>query len=82
MDFFKKHPKIKLVEDKDTAETAKRIHENQLKNIAAIGSIVAAKLYDLNIIAPEIQTANNKRFLNNCGKFYPFKSTCIYKTFY
>lgn len=59
MDFFKKHPKIKLVEDKDTAETAKRIHENQLKNIAAIGSIVAAKLYDLNIIAPEIQTANN-----------------------
>jgi prephenate dehydratase len=30
MDFFKKYPKIKLVEDKDT-ETARRIQEKQLK---------------------------------------------------
>jgi prephenate dehydratase len=59
MDFLKKHPNIKLVEDKDTAETARRIHQNQLKNIAAIGSKVAAELYDLTIIAPEIQTVNN-----------------------
>ncbi len=59
MDFLKKHPQIKLVEDKDTAETARRIHQNQIKGIAAIGSRVAAELYDLNIIAPEIQTVNN-----------------------
>lgn len=59
MDFLKKQPNIKLVEDKDTAETARRIHLNQLKGIAAIGSKVAAKMYDLNIIAPEIQTVNN-----------------------
>jgi prephenate dehydratase len=59
MDFLKKQPNIKLVEDKDTAETARRIHLNQLKGIAAIGSNVAAKMYDLNIIAPEIQTVNN-----------------------
>lgn len=59
MDFLKKHPQIKIVEDKDTAETARRIHENQIKGIAAIGSSVAAKLYDLKIIAPEIQTVNN-----------------------
>ena len=59
MDFLKKHPQIKLVEDKDTAETARRIYENQIKGIAAIGSRVAAELYDLNIIAPEIQTVNN-----------------------
>lgn len=59
MDFLKKHPKIKVVEDKDTAETASRIQENQLKYIAAIGSKVAAKMYDLTIIAPEIQTVNN-----------------------
>lgn len=59
MDFLKKQPQIKLVEDKDTAETARRIHQNQLKNIAAIGSKVAAELYDLEIIAPEIQTVNN-----------------------
>ena len=29
MDFLKKYPAIKVVEDKDTAETARRIHENQ-----------------------------------------------------
>ena len=61
MDFLKSHPQIKLVEDKDTAETARRIHQNQLKNIAAIGSKVAAELYDLKIIAPEIQTINNNK---------------------
>ena len=59
MDFLKAQPHIKLVEDKDTAETARRIHTNQLKNIAAIGSKVAAKMYDLTIIVPEIQTVNN-----------------------
>jgi prephenate dehydratase len=59
MDFLKKYPQIKLVEDKDTAETARRIHQNQIKGIAAIASKVAAKMYDLTIIAPEIQTVNN-----------------------
>jgi prephenate dehydratase len=59
MEFLKKQPHIKLVEDKDTAETARRIHQNQLKNIAAIGSKVASELYNLDIIAPEIQTVNN-----------------------
>ena len=59
MDFLKKHPKIKLVEDKDTAETARRIHQKQIKGIAAIASKAAAVLYDLTIIAPEIQTVNN-----------------------
>ena len=61
MDFLKKYPHIKLVEDKDTAETANRIREKKLKGIAAIGSKVAAELYTLNIIAPEIQTVNNNR---------------------
>ena len=59
MEFLKKHPKIKLVEDKDTAETARRIHQKQLKGIAAIGSKAPASMYDLTIIAPEIQTVNN-----------------------
>lgn len=59
MDFLKKFPHIKLVEDKDTAETARRIRQNQSRGIAAIASKVAAKLYDLTIIAPEIQTVNN-----------------------
>ena len=59
MEFLKKHPNIKIVEDKDTAETARRIDENQLKGIAAIASKTAANMYDLEILAPEIQTINN-----------------------
>ena len=59
MEFLKNHPKIKLVEDKDTAETARRIHENQLLGIAAIASKTASEMYDLEILAPEIQTINN-----------------------
>ena len=61
MDFLKNHPHIKLVEDKDTAETARRIRNNQLAGIAAIASKVAASLYNLEIIAPEIQTINDNR---------------------
>jgi prephenate dehydratase len=59
MEFLKNHPKIKLVEDKDTAETARRIHENQLQGIAAIASKTASEMYHLEILAPEIQTINN-----------------------
>ena len=58
-EFFKKHPHIKLVEDVDTAETAKRIQEHDLKTIGAIAPRVAAELYGLDIIAPEIQTIKN-----------------------
>jgi len=59
MDFLKQYPGIKLVEDKDTAETARRIQEKQLTGIAAIASKTASEMYDLEIIAPEIQTIKN-----------------------
>ncbi len=59
MEYLKKYPNIKLVEDKDTAKTARRIHQKQIKGIAAIASKNASKLYDLEILAPEIQTINN-----------------------
>jgi len=59
MDFLKQYPNIKLVEDKDTAETARRIQEKQLTGIAAIGSKTASEMYNLEIIAPEIQTIKN-----------------------
>ena len=59
MEFLKKYPNIKLVEDKDTAETARRIQEKQLKGIAAIASKTASEMYDLEILAPEIQTIKN-----------------------
>ncbi|MDL2143736.1 prephenate dehydratase [Flavobacterium tructae] len=59
MDFLKQYPNIKLVEDKDTAETARRIQEKQLTGIAAIASKTASEMYNLEIIAPEIQTIKN-----------------------
>jgi prephenate dehydratase len=59
MEFLKKYPNIKLVEDKDTAETARRIQEKQLKGIAAIASKTASEMYGLEILAPDIQTIKN-----------------------
>jgi prephenate dehydratase len=58
-EYLKKQPHIKMVEDVDTAETARRIQNEQLKGIAAIAPEAAAKMYDLQIIAPEIQTIKN-----------------------
>jgi prephenate dehydratase len=64
-EFFKKHPHIKLIEDKDTAEVAQRIQKQQLKNVAAIGSQLAAELFLLDILASSIQTIkhNETRFV-------------------
>jgi prephenate dehydratase len=58
-DFLKSYPDIKLVEAVDTAETAQQIQKHQLKTIAAIAPRAAAELYDLEIIASEIQTITN-----------------------
>lgn len=64
-EFFKKYPHIKLIEDKDTAEVAQRIHLNQTKGIAAIASTLAAELFELEILAESIQTIkhNETRFV-------------------
>ena len=58
-DFFKKYPKIKLVEDTDTALSAKEIYINNVKGRAAIASTLASDLYSLNILAKNIQTIKN-----------------------
>ena len=57
--------KWKLVETDDTALSAKHIHQHKSKHVAAIASRLAAELYDLNIIAPNIHTLKNNytRFL-------------------
>ncbi len=62
--FFRDHPNIKLIEEKDTAEVAKRIQNKKLKGIAAIASKEAANLFDLEVIADDIQTIkhNSTRF--------------------
>lgn len=58
-EFLKTRPEIKMVEDVDTAETARSIEQQQLKNVAAIAPKVAANLYGLDIVAPQIQTIKN-----------------------
>jgi len=64
-EFFKKHPHIKLVEDKDTAEVAQRIQKRQLKNIGAIATEMAADIFEVEILAKSIQTIkhNETRFV-------------------
>ncbi|GGK11500.1 prephenate dehydratase [Yeosuana aromativorans] len=64
-EFFKDYPHIKLVEDKDTAEVAERIHNNQLKHIGAIASAYAAEIFELDILAHSIQSIkhNETRFV-------------------
>ena len=63
--FFKKHPHIKMIEDKDTAEVAQRIQQKQLKNVGAIASRLASELFELEIISESIQTIqqNETRFV-------------------
>jgi len=64
-EFFKNHPHIKLVEDKDTAEVAQRIQEHQLQGVGAIASKMAAEIFQLEILSKSIQTIkhNETRFV-------------------
>ena len=64
-EYLKKYEHIKLVEAKDTALVAKDIHDQKLCGIAAIASDGAATLYDLEIVARQIQTIkhNQTRFV-------------------
>lgn len=57
--------KWKLVETGDTALSAKQVQQRKSKHIAAIASGLAAELYELEILAPNIQTLKNNytRFL-------------------
>jgi prephenate dehydratase len=55
----------KLVETEDTALSAKHIYQHRSKHIAAIAGKLAADLYQLNILAPNIHSEKNNytRFL-------------------
>lgn len=63
-DFLDRY-KWKLVETEDTALSARHIQQHKSKHIAAIASRLAAELYQLEILAPAIQTMkkNYTRFL-------------------
>lgn len=64
MDFLGRYD-WKLIETEDTALSAKHIHQRKSKHIAGIASQLAAKLFDLEMIAPDIHTMKNNytRFL-------------------
>jgi len=70
--FFRSRPEIKLIEEKDTAEVAKRIKEKGLKGIAAIASKMAADMYGLDVLADDIQTIKN-----NSTRFFILKKLPI-----
>lgn len=55
----------KLVETEDTALSAKHIHQTRSKHIAAVASKLAADLYSLKVLTPNIHTLKNNytRFL-------------------
>jgi prephenate dehydratase len=65
MDFLEKHPGFRLVETEDTALSAKHLHQHKSKHQAAIAGKLAAELYQLKILVPNIHTmkANHTRFL-------------------
>ena len=62
--FLNKYP-WKLIETDDTALSAKNVHLEKSKHIAAIASSLAAEMFELNMIAPKINDVKNNytRFL-------------------
>lgn len=60
-EFFRKYPKIKLVDSEDTALSMKSVSENKLATTGAIGSKLAAGYYDLEILGESIET-NKKNY--------------------
>ena len=63
--FFQQYPHIKLVEATDTALVAKQIQEKGARKIGAVASILAAEMYDMDLLAESIETykKNYTRFL-------------------
>ena len=57
-DFLEKY-NWKLIETEDTALSAQHIHVNKSRHMAAIAGELAAQLFDLNMIAPNIHTQKN-----------------------
>lgn len=64
-EFFKDYPWIRLVESEDTAKSAAEVAVQELKGVGAVASELAAEVYDLEILAPGIETykQNFTRFL-------------------
>jgi prephenate dehydratase len=65
LDFLDQYPHWKIVESEDTALSAQRIYQSKSKNAAAIASTLAADLFNLQVLCPDIHTMkqNYTRFL-------------------
>lgn len=65
MDYLEKHPGWRLVETEDTALSARMVRQHRSKHVAAIAGKLAAELFKLDIVAPNVQTEkkNYTRFL-------------------
>lgn len=63
--YFDDYPNVKLIDSLDTALSAKKISDEKLEGIAAIASDLAARNYNLEVIAESIETNKNNytRFL-------------------
>ena len=57
--FLEKHKHIKVIESSDTAITAKKIFDQNIKGIAALAGPTAAQVFELDIIAPEVQSVES-----------------------
>ncbi len=64
IDYLEKY-NWKLIETEDTALSARHVHQKKSKHVAAIASKLAAELFELDVIAPNIHTMRNNytRFL-------------------
>lgn len=73
-EFFAQHPHIKLVEATDTALAAKEIAEKQQQGIAALAPVLASELYDLEILAGDVQSISK-----NATRFVLVSKTRIFE---
>jgi len=60
-DFFEEFPHLQVIESIDTAACAKKIREENLTDTVAIANLLAAKLYDLEVMERRIES-NKKNF--------------------
>ena len=78
-DFLNQYPNMEEEKTHDTADSAKIIREKGLEGVAAIAGYRAAKVYDLELLASEIETIkqNFTRFLvlQNNNRTNPVKSS-------
>lgn len=54
--YFSNHPNIKLIDEEDTALSAKNIADKHLEKVGAIGSLDAMKFYGLEVLEKSIES--------------------------